>query len=321
MQRFGNDKPDVRFGLELVDVDEWARTSEFQVFSGAVASGGRVKGLVLPAEPKPGVKADLSRKDIETGLAQVAQDFGAKGLAWWKAGADGGAGPLSRFCKDGRGGELMATLGAREGDLCLFVADKEPVVLKALGELRLHLGRRFALAEGRWAFLWVTDFPLFAPVAPGEPGEVGTWTSAHHPFTAPVDWSLTGAEDDPGAVVSRAYDLVLNGWELGSGSVRIHRPDVQQRVFRILGLSPEEQQAKFGFLLEALAHGAPPHGGLGLGLDRLVAMTLGLDNIRDVVPFPKTTSASDLMCGAPSRVADAQIEEVHIRLAGRALDA
>ncbi len=314
MARFGIDKPDVRFGLELVGVDDWARTSEFQVFRKTVEAGGRVIGLVLPESPKPGVRAELSRKDVE-GLADVVAPFGAKGLAWWRAAREGGAGPLARFCEGARAASLMETLGAHEGDLCLFVAAEEQVALRALGELRLHLGRRFRLAEARDAFLWVTEFPLFEKDVAS-----GRWASAHHPFTAPVDWSLAGAEEDPGSITSRSYDLVLNGWELGSGSVRIHRPDIQQRVFRILGLSEEEQQKKFGFLLEALSFGAPPHGGLGLGLDRLVAMTLGLDNIRDVVPFPKTTSASDLMCGAPSTVSAAQIEEVHIRLADQAVE-
>jgi len=313
MARFGNDKPDVRFGLELQAVDDWARTSDFKVFASVVESGGRVAGIVLPAEPIPGVKAELSRKEVEA-LGSVVGEFGAKGLAWWRASAEGGAGPLSRFCKDGRGAELMAAMGAGEGDLCLFVADKQAVVYRALGELRLHLAKRFGLAQGDWAFLWVTEFPMFLPDE-----NTGKWTSAHHPFTAPADWDMPGAEEDPGGVASSAYDLVLNGWELGSGSIRIHRTDVQERVFKILGLGQEEQTEKFGFLLEALAHGAPPHGGLGLGLDRLIALTLGLDNIRDVVPFPKTTSAADLMCGAPSGVPEEQLAEVHIGLTGRAL--
>ncbi|MFT5283950.1 MAG: aspartyl-tRNA synthetase [Planctomycetota bacterium] len=314
MRRFGNDKPDVRFGLELKAVDEWARTSDFKVFASVVEGGGRVVGIVLPAEPLPGVKAELSRKEVEA-LGNVVGEYGAKGLAWWRAAADGGAGPLSRFCKeDGRGAELMKLMGANDGDLCLFVADKEEVVYRALGELRLNLAKRFGLARGDWAFLWVTQFPMFLPDE-----NTGKWTSAHHPFTAPLDWDMPGADENPGEVASSAYDLILNGWELGSGSVRIHRTDVQERVFDILGLDKAEQNDKFGFLLEALAHGAPPHAGLGLGLDRLVALTLGLDNIRDVVPFPKTTSAADLMCGAPSSVTAEQLSDVHIALTGKAL--
>ncbi len=317
MARFGSDKPDVRFGLELVAADAWAGESDFQVFKKVVESGGRVMGLVLPREPAPGTTAELSRKEVEK-LADVVSEYGAKGLAWWKASREGGSGPLSRFCEGERAVALMEVMGAGEGDLCLFVADRESVVQRALGELRLRLAKRFELVptDGRsFSFLWVTDYPMFE-----KDEATGRWSSSHHPFTAPVDWDLPGAEEDPGSVVSRAYDLVMNGWELGSGSVRIHRGDVQQRIFRILGLSPEEQESKFGFLLEALAHGAPPHGGLGLGLDRLVALTLGLDNIRDVVSFPKTASAADLMCNAPSTVAREQLDEVHIRLTGEAVE-
>jgi aspartyl-tRNA synthetase len=185
----------------------------------------------------------------------------------------------------------------------------EKIVWRVLGELRNHLGKRFGLAQSlEWRFAWVTTFPMFE-----WDEESKRWFSAHHPFTAPVDWDLGGDDPDLSKLASRAYDLVLNGWELGSGSVRIHRTDVQQRIFSILGITPEEQQKKFGFLLEALSFGAPPHAGFAVGLDRLTAMSLGMDNIRDVVAFPKTTSASDLMCGAPSTVAPEQLVEVHIK--------
>ncbi len=305
MERFGIDKPDLRFGLELVDLAEWARASEFTVFRGAIERGERVMGLCVPA------KHELSRKDIESGLTDLAKSGGAKGLAWWRAGTDGGAGPLSKFCAGERGAALMQRLGAQPGDLCLFVADKQHVTWRVLGELRNHLGKRFGLTKtGAWRFLWVTSFPMFE-----YDHEAGRWFSAHHPFTAPVDWSLGGEKPDLGSLESRAYDLVLNGWELGSGSVRIHRSDVQQKVFSILGIGPEEQQKKFGFLLEALSFGAPPHAGFAVGLDRLTAMSLGLDNIRDMLAFPKTTSAADLMCAAPSEVAPEQLTEVHIRTA------
>jgi len=304
MERFGVDKPDLRFGLELVDVGGWAATSDFGVFRGALESGGAVKALVVPASHA------LSRKDI-TALEELAKKHGAKGLAWWKAGRGGGAGPLARFAGDeASAARLMEQLGAAEGDLCLFAADARPVARRVLGELRVHLGRKLELAQGRWRFLWVTHFPMFEYDA-----ESGRWYAAHHPFTAPEDWSLGGEQPDLANLTSRAYDLVLDGWELGSGSVRIHRQDVQQRIFQILGLSSEEQKAKFGFLLEALAAGAPPHAGFALGLDRTVALTLGLDNIRDVIAFPKTASAADLMCGAPSPVAPEQLAEVHVRLA------
>ncbi len=302
MERFGVDKPDLRFGLELKGVDEWAKSSEFTVFRGAIERGERVIGLVVPAA------LELSRKDVAA-LEETAKGMGAKGLAWWKAGPGGGSGPLARFCGADRGEALRQRLSAAEGDTCLFVADRETLARRVLGELRVHLGRKFQLAKsGERRFLWVTQFPLF------EYDETARrWFSAHHPFTAPVDWEMGGEDPDPCKLSSRAYDLVLDGWELGSGSVRIHRSDVQKRVFSILGIGPDEQQRKFGFLLEALSYGAPPHAGFAVGLDRLVAMTLSLDNIRDVIAFPKTTSAADLMCEAPSSVAREQLEEVHIR--------
>jgi aspartyl-tRNA synthetase len=302
MERFGVDKPDLRFGLELVGVDEWARASEFNVFRGAVEGGGRVMGIVVPAAH------ELTRKDI-TALEESAKANGAKGLAWWRVSAQGGAGPLSKFCAGERGVALMQRLAASEGDLALFVADKQAVAWRVLGDLRNQLGRRFKLAKpGERRFLWVTQFPMFEFDEKEQ-----RWFSLHHPFTAPVDWEMGGPDGDLGNLASRAYDLVLDGWELGSGSVRIHREDVQKKVFSVLGIGPEEQQRKFGFLLEALSYGAPPHAGFAVGLDRLTAMTLGLDNIRDVLAFPKTTSAADLMCEAPSTVSPDQLEEVHIR--------
>ena len=209
----------------------------------------------------------------------------------------------------------METMGAGEGDLCLFVADTQAITRRALGELRNHLAKTQGLAEERWAFLWVTHFPMFE-----RDEESGRWVSLHHPFTAPEEWEFwKEAGDDLSGVASRAYDLVLNGWELGSGSIRIHRSDVQSRVFEVLGIGAEEAQEKFGFLLEALSYGAPPHGGFALGLDRVTALTAGLDNIRDIIAFPKTTSAMDLMCHAPSAVRPEQLDEVHIQPAGRAL--
>ena len=310
-ERYGSDKPDTRFGMELKDAGAWAATSDFKVFRSVVEGGGRVKGIALPGG------SELSRKEIDK-LGEYVAEFGAKGLAWWKADPGGGAGPLARFCEGERAQELMDALEAQAGDLCLFVAADEKVCHRALGELRAHLGRTRGLAREGWNLLWVTSFPLFE-----YDEEAGRFFSSHHPFTAPEDWEMGGvtSPDDPrlGALKSRAYDLVMNGWELGSGSVRIHRSDVQERVFEVLGISPEEREAKFGFLLEALAFGAPPHGGFALGLDRLVALTAGLDNIRDVIAFPKTTSAADLMCQAPSSVSAEQLAEIHIQLAGRAL--
>ncbi|MAF65821.1 MAG: aspartate--tRNA ligase [Planctomycetes bacterium] len=302
MERFGSDKPDRRFGMELVCVGEWAASSEFGVFRDTIAGGGRVMGLVVSGG------AELSRKQIEA-LEVLAKDYGARGLAWWKPADDGGAGPLARFM-NGDGAPLMEQMGATEGDLCVFVADRAAIVQRSLGELRVHLGRsRGLVGETSWEFLWVTHFPLFE-----RDEESGGWTSSHHPFTAPEDWNLGGEGADLSSLASRSYDLVLNGWELGSGSVRIHRSDVQQRVFELLGITPAEQELKFGFLLEALAHGAPPHAGFAVGLDRIVALSLGLENLRDTLPFPKTTSAADLMCAAPSRVSAEQLGDVHIEL-------
>ncbi len=302
MERFGVDKPDTRFGMELVAADGWAKDCEFKVFSGTVERGGRVMGLRVE-----GGREKISRGQLKT-LEKRAKEFGAKGLAWWKPGESGGAaGPLVRFTEGAAGESLCELMGGGAEDLFLFCADERDTTWRVLGELRLQLGRQLELIpQGPWDFLWVTSFPMFEP----DP-ETGRWSSSHHPFTAPVDWTMSG---DPGDLTSRAYDLVLNGWELGSGSVRIHRGDVQQRVFDLLGIGPEEQQQKFGFFLEALSYGAPPHGGFAIGLDRLVALTLGLDNIRDVIPFPKTTSASDLMCAAPSPVPGDQLDEVHIQL-------
>lgn len=302
MERFGIDKPDTRFGMELKAADEWALQSEFGVFKGCVEGGGRVMGIVVE-----GGKTKVSRGQLKT-LEKRAKEFGAKGLAWWKPGEEGGAaGPLARWTEGAQGESLMQTMGATAEDLLLFCADKRDVTWKVLGELRLHLGKQLELIpEGQWNLLWVTHFPMF------EWDEAaGRWTSSHHPFTAPEDWSLSG---DPGELDSRAYDLVMNGWELGSGSVRIHRGDVQQKVFDLLGIDAEEQREKFGFFLDALSYGAPPHAGFAVGLDRLTALTCGLDNIRDVIPFPKTASASDLMCEAPSSVQELQLEETHIQL-------
>lgn len=315
LERFGSDKPDLRFGMELVALDDWARACDFGVFSGAVEAGGRVMGLTVDGG------SSLSRKQI-TALEEVVKTYGAKGLAFWKPAVDGGTGPLARFVGEEGAAGLMELLGAKEGDLCLFVADpSERVVRRALGELRVHLGKTLELMDAsEYRFLWVTHFPLF-----DWDDEAERWFSTHHPFTAPEDWDLGGGGfdlKDPkspiGDQMSRSYDLVLNGWELGSGSIRIHRSDVQQRVFEVLGIGEEEQRQKFGFLVDALGYGAPPHGGFAVGLDRLVSLTLGMDNIRDVIAFPKTLSATDLMCEAPSSVENYQLDDVHIALAPKA---
>ena len=303
MERFGIDKPDLRFGLELVCIAEWAKASDFVVFKDTIGRGERVMGLRVPAAHP------LTRKEIDA-LEETAKAAGAKGLAWWKLSAEGGSGPLSKFTTGDAGARLRARMGAADGDTCLFVAGKQNLVWRVLGELRNVLGKKFGLNTGAWRFTWVTSFPMFEFDEKEQ-----RWFSSHHPFTAPADWTMGGPNPDLSTLSSRAYDLVLNGWELGSGSVRIHRSDVQQRVFEILGIGAEEQQRKFGFLLEALSYGAPPHAGFAVGLDRLTAMSLGMDNLRDIIAFPKTASATDLMVGAPSAVAPEQLVEVHIRTA------
>ena len=302
MKRFGSDKPDLRFGMELVDIGTIAAASSFKVFSGAIERGGAVQGICVAGQADK-----YSRKQVD-GLTAFVADYGAKGLAWGKVTAEGITGSISKFFAGDDGAELMKTMGAEAGDLLLFVADTLPVVQRSLGELRVKLGNDLGLRNKKeFKAAWVLDFPMFDHDA-----ESDTWFSSHHPFTAPADESSDFSKD-PGSVVSRAYDLTMNGWELGSGSIRIHRKDVQERVFKFLGISEEEQQSKFGFLLDAFRFGAPPHGGLALGLDRIVALAEGADSLRDVIAFPKTTSASDLMCDAPSNVASEQLAELHVK--------
>jgi aspartyl-tRNA synthetase len=310
--RFGSDKPDIRYGLELKDLAEWVPSSGFQVFQNVLTEGGRVMAIAVP-----GGGEAISRGQMK-GLEDQAKGLGAKGLAWWKPGeTGGGAGPMAKFTEGAVGEDLLRRMGATKNDLVLFCAGPERLVWKVLGALRIECAKRLGLVPNGittahdFRFLWVVDFPMFE-----WDEDEKRYMSAHHPFTAPVDPKLEG---DLGGMLSRAYDLVLNGWELGSGSIRIHDRAVQSRVFDLLGIAPEEARTKFGFLLDALASGAPPHGGFALGLDRTVALTLGLDGIRDVIAFPKTASATDLMCGAPSHVPERQLSEVHVARAGRAL--
>ena len=301
MTRYGSDKPDTRFGLELIDVSELAGRSEFKVFSNAIEHGGVVQGLCVTGEA-----GNFSRKKIDE-LTKHVNEYGAKGLAWAKITEEGVTGSISKFYQGEPGDELVAAMDASPGDLLLFVADRRVVAQRALGELRVKLGTILGLRKpGEFHPCWVMNFPLFL-----HDEDTGTWVSSHHPFTAPVDWDVDFAAD-PGAVQSRAYDLVMNGWELGSGSIRIHRADVQKRLFHFLGIGEEEQQAKFGFLLDAFKFGAPPHGGIALGVDRIVTLALGCESIRDVIAFPKTARATDLMCDAPSPVAGEQLADLHI---------
>ncbi|MEE2939114.1 MAG: aspartate--tRNA ligase [Planctomycetota bacterium] len=314
MERYGSDKPDTRFGMELIDAAPWVPRSGFGVFEKIIDGGGRVMGITIP-----GGGEAISRGNVKK-LEEVVKTYGAGGLAWWKPGVEGGAGgSIVKFCQGESGEALCEVMGAGEGDMCAFVAGDQDVVWKALGALRLHVGKELGMMPGTdgaadggtgpWNFLWVTRFPMFEWDAEPNDGADPRWVSLHHPFTAPADWDMAG---DPGDMESRAYDLVMNGWELGSGSIRIHREDTQTRVFELLGLGPEEQSEKFGFLLDALSYGAPPHGGFAVGLDRIVALTLGMESIRDVVAFPKTATASDLMCDAPSTVSGHQMQELFI---------
>jgi aspartyl-tRNA synthetase len=304
MLRYGSDKPDVRFGTEIVDLTEIVRGSEFKVFSSTVEGGGVVRCLNAPG------CANWSRKDIDTKEA-LAKKWKAKGLAWAKV-ADGQlTGGVSKFLSETEAASIAEAAGARDGDLLLFVADREQTVCRVLGNLRLVLRDELSLVDpSEFAFTWVTDFPLFAWNE-----ELGAWEAEHHMFSMPCEEDLDYLETDPGRVHGRLYDLVCNGFELASGSIRIHRRDIQERVMKVVGMSAEDADRRFGFLLRALEYGAPPHGGLAPGLDRIVMLLTGQDGIRDTIAFPKTYSGLSLMDGAPSDVEPEVLEELGIRLA------
>jgi aspartyl-tRNA synthetase len=295
--RFGSDRPDTRFGLELRDLGEALAGTEFQVFSRAMSDGGVVRGINAG-------RRELPRSELD-GLTELARQHGAAGLVWAFVEAGGWRSPVAKFLSPGEVGAVNQRLEASEGDLVLIVADKQATAGKVLGALRLELGERFGLIpHGQHDIRWVVEFPMFLWNA-----EEDRWEAEHHPFTAP-----TGDLGDPASLLSRSYDLVLDGSEIGGGSIRNHRIEVQQRIFELIGIGPDEAQARFGFLVDALRYGAPPHGGIAMGIDRIVALIAGRENIREVIAFPKATSGGDPLTGAPAPVDDAQLRELGLRL-------
>jgi aspartyl-tRNA synthetase len=313
MARFGSDKPDLRVKLEFTELTDVMKDVDFKVFSGpANQENGRVVGLRVPGG------SVISRSDIDD-YTQFVSIYGAKGLAWIKVneiakGRDGLQSPIVKNLHDAAIAEILKRTAAKDGDIIFFGADKTKVVNDAIGALRLKIGhsawaRENGLMEQTWQPMWVVDFPMF-----DYDDDAARWVACHHPFTSPKDEHLNYLETDPGKCLAKAYDMVLNGWEIGGGSVRIHKESVQSQVFRALNIGPEEAQAKFGFLLDALQYGAPPHGGIAFGLDRIVTMMTGAESIRDVIAFPKTQRAQCLLTQAPSPVDEKQLRELHIRL-------
>jgi len=304
MDRYGSDKPDLRFGLEMETVNGVFGDTEFRVFRAALEEGKTLKALRVPDGEK------LSRKDLDD-LVNMAISLGASGLVWMRV-KEGGKlqSPVAKFLKDAEVESLLGHLGAKEGDVVLIVAEEWEKACEILGQIRLHLGKKLNLIdEGRYSFLWVVDFPLLE-----WDDEEKRYVAVHHPFTSPMDEDMPLLDEDPLKVRAKAYDVVLNGQEIGGGSIRIHRKDVQEKIFKLLNITEEEAQQKFGFLLEALQYGAPPHGGLALGFDRIMAIITGSNSIREVIPFPKTQKAQCLMTGAPSEVSKKQLDELFIRV-------
>lgn len=303
MNRYGNDKPDTRFALELIDVADIVKDSDLKVFSTVVENGGHVKALNLK-----GLADEYSRKDADS-LAQFVAKYGAKGLAWLKVEEDGLKGPIAKFLVN-QETELRERLDAEVGDIIFFCADKPSVVAQSLSELRLHFGRKHDLIDqSKFNFLWVVDWPLLE-----YDEDANRYVAMHHPFTRPVNEDFNALLEDPAAAKAQAYDIVLNGYELGGGSLRIYRRDMQEAMFNVLGFTKESAQEQFGFLMDALDYGFPPHGGIALGLDRLVMLLAGEDNIREVIAFPKNGSAMDTMTQAPSPVSEQQLQELSLKI-------
>ncbi|PTF97731.1 aspartate--tRNA ligase [Staphylococcus chromogenes] len=304
MERYGSDKPDTRFGMELIDVSELGQVMDFKVFKDAVENCGQVKAIVV----EDGADK-YTRKDID-GLTEFVNIYGAKGLAWVKVVEDGLNGPIARFFDEMHVDKLQSLTQAKAGDLVLFVADSKEVVAQSLGALRVKLAKELNLLDpNQFNFLWVTDWPLLE-----YDEELHRYVAAHHPFTSPKPEDLDRLESAPETVQAQAYDIVLNGFELGGGSIRIHDGEIQSKMFKALGFSEESAQEQFGFLLDAFKFGAPPHGGIALGLDRLVMLLTGASNLRDTIAFPKTASATDLLTDAPSEVSEKQLDELSLRI-------
>ena len=303
MSRFGSDKPDTRFEMEITDLSETVKDSDFVVFKSALENGGSVRGIVA----KNGAEK-LSRKEMDK-LTEFSKGIGAKGLAYVRWVDDAPACSFGKFMKEGELEKILAALGCEKGDAALIVADKDKVVLPTLGALRLKVAKQLEIIPEKWNFVWITEFPFFE-----YDDETGEWLAMHHPFTMPLEEHIPYLESDKGRVRAKCYDLVLNGVELLSGSIRINNPELQQKMFEMLGMTDEEIKVKFGFLVDAYKYAAPPHGGAGIGLDRLAMLMCGCDSLRDVIAFPKVQNASELMSEAPGEVSEEQLAELGIAI-------